>query len=108
AAAMDRHDVTLQLLDAQEQTREQTLPLSRLPAGFDERRVPLLAGLNWQFWLQPALVDRLVDDSAARGVLQPGDLIVAVDGNPIDGADQVYPAVQALGKRGGAGMIDVL
>lgn len=108
AAAMDRHDVALQVLDAQDEQHQRRLPLSRLPAGFDERRVPVLAGLTWQFWLQPAQVDRLVDDSAARGVLQPGDVIVAVDGEPIDAADQVYPAVQALGRRGGAGMIDVL
>ncbi len=108
AAAMDRHDVTLQVVDAQERRHQRTLPLSQLPAGFDERRVAPLAGINWQFWLQPALVDRLVDDSAVRGVLQPGDLIVAVDGERIDAADQVYPAVQALGKRGGPGMIDVL
>ncbi|GAB3061293.1 RIP metalloprotease RseP [Stenotrophomonas tumulicola] len=108
AAAMDRHDVTLQVLDVQDQKRERRLPLSQLPAGFDERRVPLLAGLNWQFWLQPALVDRLVDDSAVRGVLQPGDLIVAVDGERIDSAEQVYPAIQTLGKRGGGGMVDVL
>ncbi len=108
AAAMDRHDVSLQVVDAQEQLHDRRLPLSQLPAGFDERRVPLLAGLNWGFWLQPALVDRLVDDSAVQGTLQPGDLIVAVDGERIDGADQVYPAVQALGKRGGPGMLDVL
>lgn len=108
AAAMDRQDVVLQVLDVQEQKRERTLPLSQLPAGFDERRVALLAGLNWQFWLQPALVDRLVDDSTVRGVLQPGDLIVAVDGERIESAEQVYPAIQTLGKRGGSGMIDVL
>ena len=108
AAAMDRHDVTLAVVDAQERRHQRILPLSQLPAGFDERRVAPLAGINWQFWLQPALVDRLVDDSAVRGVLQPGDLIVAVDGERIDAADQVYPAVQALGKRGGPGMIDVL
>ena len=108
AAAMDRHDVTLQVVDAQEQLHDRRLPLSQLPTGFDERRVPLLAGLNWGFWLQPALVDRLVEDSAVQGTLQPGDLIVAVDGERIDGADQVYPAVQALGKRGGPGMLDVL
>ena len=108
AAAMDRHDVILQVVDAQERQHQRVLPLSQLPAGFDERRVAPLAGVNWQFWLQPALVDRLVDDSAVRGVLQPGDLIVAVDGERIDAADQVYPAVQALGKRGGPGMVDVL
>ena len=108
AAAMDRQDAVLQVIDGQQQVRERTLPLSTLPAGFDERRVALQAGLNWQFWLQPAQVDRLLEGSAVAGVMQPGDLIVAIDGERIEGVDQIYPAVQALGKRGGPGMIDVL
>ena len=108
AAAMDRQDAVLQVIDTQHRTRERTLPLSTLPAGFDERRVAVQAGLNWQFWLQPAQVDRLLDDAAVAGVMQPGDLIVAIDGERIEGVDQVYPAVQALGQRGGPGMIDVL
>lgn len=108
AAAMDRQDAALEVIDTQHQTRERTLPLSRLPAGFDERRVAVQAGLNWQFWLQPAQVDRVLDDAAVAGVMQPGDLILAIDGERIEGVDQVYPAVQALGQRGGAGMIDVL
>ncbi|NIJ68317.1 RIP metalloprotease RseP [Xanthomonas sp. 60] len=108
AAAMDREDAALEVMDTQHQTHERTLPLSRLPAGFDERRVAVQAGLNWQFWLQPAQVDRVLDDAAVAGVMQPGDLILAVDGERIESVDQVYPAVQVLGQRGGPGMIDVL
>lgn len=108
AAAMDRQDVVLQVVDGQHRVHERTLPLSTLPAGFDERRVAVQAGLAWQFWLQPAQVDRLLADAAVAGVMQPGDLIVAIDGQRIEGVDQVYPAVQALGQRGGPGMIDVL
>lgn len=94
AAAMDRRDVTLQVLDPADQLRTRTLPLSQLPAGFDERRVPILAGLYWQSWLQPARVDGLSADSAVAGQLQPGDLIVAIDGQRIDGADQVGAEIQ--------------
>jgi len=108
AAAMDRQDAVLQVVDGQHRVHERTLPLSTLPAGFDERRVAVQAGLAWQFWLQPAQVDRLLADAAVAGVMQPGDLIVAIDGQRIEGVDQVYPAVQALGQRGGPGMIDVL
>jgi len=107
-AAMDRHDATLEVKDAQDQVRTRTLPLSQLPAGFDERWVASLAGLTWQFHLQPAQVELVVPDSAAQGVLLPGDLVVAVDGERIDAADQVSPAIQALGKRGGPGMVEVL
>jgi len=107
-AALDRRDVRLQVLDAGDEIQQRTLPLSQLPAGFDERRVAVLAGLTWQFWMQPPVVDALSADSAVAGVLQPGDLIVAVDGQRIEGADQVPAAVQALGARGGPGMIEVV
>lgn len=107
-AAMDRRDVQVQVRDAQDQLHERRLPLSDLPAGFDERRVAVLAGLSWQFWLHPPLVDKLTRGSAVAGILQPGDLIMAVDGQRIDGADQVHAAVQALGQRGGPGMVEVL
>jgi len=107
-AAMDRHDARLEVLDAQDRVQTRVLPLSQLPQGFDERRVPVLAGLTWQFWLQPALVEKVVPDSAAQGVLLPGDLIVAVDGQRIDAIDQVFTEIHTLGKRGGPGMIEVL
>ncbi|AWH20887.1 MULTISPECIES: RIP metalloprotease RseP [Stenotrophomonas] len=108
AAAMDRRDVTLEVVDLADQVQTRTLPLSQLPAGFDERRVPLLAGLHWQAWMQPALVDSLTADSAVAGQLQAGDLIVAIDGQRIDSAEQVSPEIQALGRHGGPGMIEVL
>jgi len=108
AAAMDRRDVKLEVLDTADQVRTRTLPLSQLPPGFDERRVPILAGMYWQSWLQPALVESLTTDSVVAGQLQPGDLIVAIDGQRIDGADQVIGEIQALGRAGGPGMIEVL
>jgi regulator of sigma E protease len=106
-AAMDRRDAEVEVLDAQQQVRTRTLPLSQLPTGFDERWVPSLAGITWQFRVQPALVDRVLPDSAAEGVLMPGDLILAVDGVRVDAAEQVPAQVTALGQRGGTGMIEV-
>lgn len=107
-AAMDRHDARIEVLDGLQQTRTRSLPLSQLPAGFNERQVLNLAGVGWQSWLQPALVDKVLPDSAAQGVVLPGDLIVAVDGQRIDGVDQVPAQIRALGQRGGPGMIEVL
>ncbi|XFC38304.1 RIP metalloprotease RseP [Stenotrophomonas indicatrix] len=108
AAAMDRRDVTLQVLDPADQLRSRTLPLSQLPAGFDERRVPILAGVYWRAWLQPPLVDNIVKGSAAEGRLQPGDLIVAIDGQRIDSVEQAISEVGSLGRRGGPAMVEVL
>ena len=108
AAAMDRRDVTLEVLDPADQLRSRTLPLSQLPAGFDERRVPILAGVYWRAWLQPPLVDNIVKGSAAEGHLQAGDLIVAIDGQRIDSVEQAISEVGSLGRRGGPAMIEVL
>ncbi len=106
-AAMDRQDARVRVRDSLDNERTRVLPLSTLPAGFDERRVPVLAGLAWQFWLQPARVDSVAEGSAASGLLQPGDLILAIDGQRLESADQVAPLVQQLGERGGAGMVEV-
>ncbi|MET7141760.1 RIP metalloprotease RseP [Xanthomonas sp. PPL139] len=107
-AAMDREDVPVLTEDAQDGTsRTHTLRLSQLPVGFDEQQVPALAGLTWRFTLQPAVIANVTPGSAADGVLRPGDRVLAVDGSPITSADQVAPRVQALGRDGGNGLIEV-
>ena len=106
-AAMDRQDAHVRVRDSLDNERTRVLPLSQLPAGFDERQVPTQAGFIWQFWLQPARVDSVSVDSAAAGLLQTGDLILAVDGQRVDSADQVTPLIQQLGQRGGPGMVEV-
>ncbi|MQP77273.1 RIP metalloprotease RseP [Stenotrophomonas sp. MYb238] len=106
-AAMDRQDARVRVVDTLDNTHTRVLPLSTLPAGFDERTVPVQAGLAWQFWLQPAQVESVTEGSAASGQLQRGDLILAIDGQRVESADQVVPLVQQLGERGGPGMIEV-
>lgn len=107
-AAMDREDVRVETEDAQDGvSRTHTLRLSQLPVGFDEQQVPALAGLTWRFTLQPAVIANVTPGSAADGVLRPGDRVLAVDGTPITSADQVAPQVQALGRDGGSGLIEV-
>lgn len=106
-AAMDRQDARVRVLDPLDNAHTRVLPLSTLPAGFDERTVPVQAGLAWQFWLQPAQIESVVAGSAASGLLQRGDLILAIDGLRVESADQVAALVQRLGERGGQGMIEV-
>ena len=106
-AAMDRSDAHVRVRDVLDNERTRVLPLSQLPVGFDERQVPVLAGLAWQFSLQPARVTQVAADSAAANVIQPDDVILAVDGQRVDDAGQVLPLIQQLGQRGGPGMIEV-
>ena len=106
-AALDRQDVSLEAIDTLGDSRRVSLPLSRLPAQFDEQQVPALAGLAWQFQQQPAVVSQVEPGAAADGLLEAGDRILAIDGQSIDSADQVSPQINALGRRGGPGMIEV-
>ncbi len=106
-AAMDHQDARVKVRDALENEHTRILPLSQLPQGFDERNVPVQTGFIWQFWLQPALIDSVLEDSAATGMLEPGDRILAIDGQRVESADQVAPLVQQLGERGGGGMLDI-
>ncbi|WP_045727912.1 RIP metalloprotease RseP [Xanthomonas sp. GPE 39] len=107
-AAMDHKDVRVETEDTQHGvSRVHILALSQLPEGFDEQQVPSLAGLSWRFTLQPAVIAMVTPGSAADGVLRPGDRVLAVDGSPIISAEQVAPQVQALGRNGGNGLIEV-
>ena len=106
-AAMDGRDSVLDLRLPGGSQSQRELALSRLPAGFDERRVPALAGLEWAFMAAPARIGQVIADGPAAGVLLPGDLILAIDGQPIADASQVSPLIEALGRSDDAGMIEV-
>lgn len=106
-AAMDRRDPQLTLRETSGSQTQRVLPLSRLDPGFDERRVPELAGLSWAFMQVPARVGAVAAGGAADGILQPGDLVIAVDGQRVDDAGQVPALVQQLGNSGQAGLIEV-
>ncbi|KAF1698390.1 RIP metalloprotease RseP [Pseudoxanthomonas jiangsuensis] len=107
APALDRRDIEVRAEDPEGREAVRTLRLSQLPADLDERRIPEQAGFTWHFLLAPARIDSVREDGPAHGVLLPGDLVLAVDGQPVDAADGVAPQVQALGERGGPGMVEV-
>jgi len=106
-AALDRAPVALrvQRLDGSEQTR--TIPFQRMPAGFDETRAVEAAGLTPRHFLLPAMVGTVSEGLPAWGVLAEGDRIIAIDAAPVASFDQIAPLVQALGERGGSGMVEV-
>ena len=106
-AAMDGRDASVQLRQADGSSSQRQLPLSRLPEGFDERQVTALAGLNWAFMAVPARIGQLVPGGAAEGVLLPGDLILAIDGQRVEDASQVPALINQLGTAGHPGLIEV-
>src|SRR5690606_16639551 len=107
AAAIDRRDVALRLRTAGGQEATRTLRLSALPEDVDQRRLVQAIGLVPRAFLLPPLVGRVAEDSAAWGVLAEGDRITAGDGSPVAAFTDIGPLVQALGERGGAGMVEV-
>ena len=105
-AAMDRKDVEVRLRTAQGQEASRSLRLSLLPEDFDERRATQAIGLVPQAFVLPPRVGRVLEDSAAWGVLAEGDRITAVDGTAVHAFSDIRPLVQELGARGG-GMVEV-
>ncbi|KAF1708564.1 RIP metalloprotease RseP [Pseudoxanthomonas kalamensis DSM 18571] len=106
-AAIDHQDVRVKVESADGDTYLRELPLSRLPAGFDQENVVALAGLDWWYRVQPAIVDTVAPEGPAAGLVQPGDTVVAVDGERIDSWKDFLDQVAALVQRGGEAMIEV-
>jgi regulator of sigma E protease len=106
-AAMDRLDVPVRVRTAAGAEAVRTLRLSAMPQGFDEPRAVRIMGITPRNLLLPAVVGRVHPDTPAWGVLAEGDRITAIDGTKVEAFDEIGPLVQALGQRGGSGMIEV-
>jgi regulator of sigma E protease len=98
-AALDRKDVPVSVRDAEGNRRERTLPLSRLPAGFDETRGAEAIGLVPRYHLLPPVVGKVAARSAAWGVLAERDRITAIDGQAIEAYEDIAPRLQRIGGR---------
>ena len=106
-AAMDARDLQVIVVDGLENTHTRVLPLSDLPAGFDQESVSGLAGFAWKHQMAPALVEKIDPGSPASKVLELGDRITAIDGSPVRSFSDIFPLVQQLGDRGGTALIEV-
>lgn len=106
-AALDRQPVELRVARADGGESLRTLPLQRLPEGFDEARALQAAGLTPRHDLVPAVVGRVEEGTPAWGVLDEGDRILAIDAAPVASFEDIGPLVKALGERGGPGMVEV-
>ncbi|GAB6197131.1 RIP metalloprotease RseP [Lysobacter xanthus] len=106
-AALDRRDVDVRVRTASGTEARRRLALSRLPAEIDERRSVQAIGIAPRHFVVPARIGRVLPDMPATGVLQPGDLVLAVDGRPVAAWDDVPPLVDAVGRDGVTAMIEV-
>jgi len=100
-SAIDRGRVPVEIRTADGVETRRTLDFSKLPAGNDLDIALGHIGIIPRHLLQVPLVDKVTPDSAAAGVLQPDDLIVAVDGVPLTYWYELPPLVARLGEAGG-------
>jgi regulator of sigma E protease len=104
-AAIDRRPVVVSVRDASGHRRDRTLDLARLPADFDQAD-PLDA-----MGLHPAqdrpVVATVLAGKAAHGKLLPGDMILAIEGAPIEGFSQIGRRLEKLGAEGKPLRVDV-
>ncbi|MCE7033169.1 RIP metalloprotease RseP [Lysobacter sp. GX 14042] len=107
-AALDRADVTLTVRSGDGPAQSRALPLSRLPAQIDERRVLSEIGLAPRHLSVPPVVGRVEPDTPAWGVLAEGDRITAIDATPVADWLDIGPLVQQLGAHGGKAMVEVV
>jgi regulator of sigma E protease len=105
-AALDRRDLPLRVRTGDGDEFERSLQLSRMPAGFEERRAIQAAGLTPRHFLRPPLIGRVDPAGPAAGLLAEGDRITAVGGTTVASFDEIGPLVQRLGFEGG-GMVEV-
>ncbi|MGY4516568.1 RIP metalloprotease RseP [Lysobacter sp. HA18] len=106
-AALDRHDIDVRVRTPAGAEATRHLHLSQLPASIDELRAVQAMGIAPRHQLVPARVGKVVAGTPASGVLQPGDLITAVDGQPVRAWDDVAPLVGAVGRSGESAMVEV-
>jgi len=106
--ALDRRDVELTVIGPNHNERHVTLPLSQLEEGFDQRRITRLIGLWPQYLTLPAEIGRVREDSPAFDILEPGDLITAIDATPVQIFSDISPLVQHVGEHGNAIMVEVI
>ena len=104
-AAVDRKDIAVRVHTALDGDAVRNVPLSRLPADFDEQRALQAVGLTPRHQLLPPVVGRIEPGSPAWGVLAEGDTLTAIDGDAVPSFDDIGPLVQKVGPR--TAMIEV-
>jgi regulator of sigma E protease len=106
-AAIDRRPVVVAVRDARGNRLDRTLDLGRLAADFDQTDPLNAMGLHPISTQDRPLVGRIAPGSAAEGKLQPGDEIVAIEGEPVKSFTAIGPRVQKVAAPGKPLRVDV-
>jgi regulator of sigma E protease len=102
-AAMDRRPVSVGVRTQAGETVERILPLQRLPAEFNQDETLTVIGMEpYGARDLPPVVGSVAADSGASGVLQSGDRVVTVGGQPIAHFSEIGPAIQTARARSGS------
>ena len=96
-AIMDREATPVRVRTAEGREATRQLPLDRPGLVLREEQPFQDLGFMLRF---PAVVGGVQPGSAAEGRLQAGDRIVSIEGEPIQGYDQIGPALQRLSTPG--------
>lgn len=100
AAIGDRAPVALRVRTADGGEVQRVLPLDRADLGLEETRPLQTLGLLPKQWLLPAVVGEVMANSAASGLLRPGDRLLSLQGRSIDAWDALPELLQALAPAG--------
>ncbi|MFC5578616.1 RIP metalloprotease RseP [Lysobacter niabensis] len=107
AASLDRKDTVLRVRAPDGTENEHTLPLSRLPARFDETRALPQLGLRGRHEVLAPVIDAVTPGKPAWGVLAEGDRITAIDGKPTLSYEDINEMANRLGKEDREAMVEV-
>ncbi len=111
-AAIDRApNLNVKVRDAQGQTSDRRLDLSRIPDNVELTALRDRLGLIPRHAVIPAMVGKVTPGSPGDGVLKVGDKVLSIDGGPVHSWEDIAPLVARLGARvgtsGGSGEIMV-
>ena len=106
-AALDRRDVDVRVRTSQGSEATRRLRLSQLPATIDELRAVAAMGIAPRHQVVQAKIGEVRADLPAGRVLRPGDVVTAIDGQPVHSWEDIPPLVEALGRSGAEGMVEV-
>ncbi len=99
-AAVDHRALELEVIGENGGRRHVRLPLDRLPEDFNQEQWFDEIGLSPLASQNRPIVGAVAEGAAARGILQPGDEILSLNGQAVAGFSQLITLLQKASPRG--------